>query len=235
MDCPDIPSGTEEGEHSKHYEESDLEFSTPEDDEQGDFQILLNIARFQAQRDIQSTSSCGSGGGSSGSSTSGDPSLHFQQSLQRLVEGNQALRAEIERLQEREKRRLDMNMSGYSTAASTSSGGAAQSGSHEVTCTPTPPSPGAAAAAAGAGAAAGGIEEAREQRLSYLRNAFSRFVQAKDAAEVQSIGRVICTILNFPAQEQQAVNAAILRFSPAIVASSTIDTLSNTVSSFFNF
>jgi hypothetical protein len=188
----------------KTFDEKDLEFSSAEDDENGDFQILLNIARFQAQRDIKS----------------GDPAVHFQQSLQRLVENNQSLRAEIERLQERENRRLDMNMSGYSSVPRTVKESSQESNSAKLSNSTNDTD---------------SIEEAREQRLSYLRNAFSKFVQAKDAVEVQNIGRVICTILNFSNEEQVLVNAAITRFSPAIVASSTIDNLSSTVSSFFNF
>ena len=148
------------------------------------------------------------------------------------MDSNQQLRGEIDRLQEREKRRLDMNMSGYaaappspqthSTTVQSSSGEKPSATTPTTTTTPAPP-------------ASDLMEEAREQRLSYLRNAFSRFVQAKDAVEVQNIGRVICTILSFSNDEQAVVNAAIERVSPAIVASSQIDTLSSSVSSFFNF
>ena len=202
-----LSEGNSSNEKNDVTNEVKSDFSN-EDDEKGDFQILLNLARFQAQRDIQS----------------GDPAAHFQQSLQRLVDSNQELRAEIERLQEREKRRLDMNMSGYAPLSPTSQSSLKRDDSQEQVDASLP-----------AKHSQDAFEEAREQRLSYLRNAFSRFVQAKDAVEVQNIGRVICTILNFSNEEQEIVNAAIMRFSPAIVASSTIDNFSTTVSSFFNF
>jgi hypothetical protein len=76
-------------------------------------------------------------------------------------------------------------------------------------------------------------DQVREQRIVYLRNAFMGFVKAKEAVEVQHLGRVICTILNYPPEEQQVVNAAIFNFAPAIVASSTMDNISSSVSSFF--
>lgn len=60
------------------------------------------------------------------------------------------------------------------------------------------------------------------------------FVKAKEAVEVQHLGRVICTILNFPPDEQRIVNDAIFNFAPAIVASSTMDSFSSQVSSFFD-
>lgn len=76
-------------------------------------------------------------------------------------------------------------------------------------------------------------DEVKEQRILYLQNAFRGFVRAKEPVEVQHLGRVICTILNFPAEEQKLINDKIANFAPAIVSSSSIDSFSNQISSFF--
>jgi hypothetical protein len=76
-------------------------------------------------------------------------------------------------------------------------------------------------------------EEIKEQRILYLRNAFRGFVRAKEVVEVQHLGRVICTILNFPDDEQRLIAETIASFAPAIVSATATDSFTNQISSFF--
>jgi hypothetical protein len=76
-------------------------------------------------------------------------------------------------------------------------------------------------------------EEIKEQRILYLRNAFRGFVRAKEVVEVQHLGRVICTILGYPTEEQKLITDTIANFAPAIVSAASSDSLSNQISSFF--
>jgi hypothetical protein len=76
-------------------------------------------------------------------------------------------------------------------------------------------------------------EEIKEQRILYLRNAFRGFVRAKEVVEVQHLGRVICTILNYPMEEQKLITDTIANFAPAIVSAASADSFSNQLTSFF--
>lgn len=77
-------------------------------------------------------------------------------------------------------------------------------------------------------------ESEREQRILYLRQAFCGFFKAKNSVEMQHLGRVICAILGVSLEEQNAVLEAIGRLVPAVVATSTIESLSNQLSSIFS-
>jgi hypothetical protein len=77
-------------------------------------------------------------------------------------------------------------------------------------------------------------ESEREQRIVYLRQAFCGFFKAKNSVEMQHLGRVICAILGVSIEEQNSVLEAIGRLVPAVVATSTIESLSNQLSSIFS-
>jgi hypothetical protein len=51
--------------------------------------------------------------------------------------------------------------------------------------------------------------------------------------EVQHLGRVICTILNFSDEEQKLITETIAIFAPAIVSATASDSFTNQISSFF--
>jgi len=152
------------------------------DDDDDEIQTLLDIARNQAQREIDISRDA-----SRSTPSSAKELEKFKRLAVRLSDDIKALKCEISRVKNRE-------------------------GIHN---------------------SLSGGDEVREQRIMYLRNAFMGFVKAKEAVEVQHLGRVICTILNYPPEEQQIVNEAILKFAPAVVASSTMDTFSSQVTSFF--
>ena len=85
------------------------------------------------------------------------------------------------------------------------------------------------------GAAEGDAEEfEREQRLIYLKNAFCGFFKAKQGVEMQHLGRVICAILGLSAAEQESVMDSISKLAPAVVATSTFDAISGSLSSIFS-
>ena len=74
----------------------------------------------------------------------------------------------------------------------------------------------------------------REQRLIYLRQAFCGFFRAKQGLEMQNLARVMCAILAVEAEEQSAIMESIERLVPALVATSTIESLSYNFSSLFS-
>ncbi len=78
------------------------------------------------------------------------------------------------------------------------------------------------------------LSSEREQRIVYLRQAFCGFFKAKNSVEMQHLGRVICAILGVSLEEQTSVLEAISRLVPAVVATSTIESLSNQISSIFS-
>eukprot|EP01034_Spumella_vulgaris_P025367 gene25367-31818_t len=55
----------------------------------------------------------------------------------------------------------------------------------------------------------------REQRLTYLKQAFLGFFKAKKGVEMQHLGRVICAILGLTEDEQYTVMEGILKLAPA--------------------
>jgi hypothetical protein len=57
--------------------------------------------------------------------------------------------------------------------------------------------------------------------MEYLRHAFSALFKGHEVVEIQNLGRVICTILNYSAEEQIHVNSDIQRCAPAIVSASS--------------
>ena len=75
--------------------------------------------------------------------------------------------------------------------------------------------------------------EEREQRLLYLRQAFCRFFKAKAGVEMENLGRVICAILGLSESEQQVVMESISKMAPAVVVTSTFDSITSTFESLF--
>jgi hypothetical protein len=69
----------------------------------------------------------------------------------------------------------------------------------------------------------------REQRLIYLRQAFCGFFRAKKEVEMQHLGRVICAILGVTSEEQAAIMDSICRLTPAVVATTSLEALSNNI------
>lgn len=74
----------------------------------------------------------------------------------------------------------------------------------------------------------------REQRLLYLRQAFCGFFRAKQGVEMQNLARVMCAILGVDEQEQAAIMESIARLVPALVATTTLESLSYNFSSLFS-
>lgn len=74
----------------------------------------------------------------------------------------------------------------------------------------------------------------QEARLQYLKQAFSGFFRAKNAVEMQHLGRVICAILGVPIEEQAEILDGITKLSPAVVATSTIDSITQQIASIFS-
>jgi hypothetical protein len=77
-------------------------------------------------------------------------------------------------------------------------------------------------------------EAEREQRLVYLRQAFCGFFKAKQTVEMQHLARVICAILGVSLEEQDSIMENIIRLSPAVVATSTIEMFSQQFASIFS-
>lgn len=77
-------------------------------------------------------------------------------------------------------------------------------------------------------------EGERQQRLLYLRQAFVGFFKAKHAVEMQHLGRVICAILGVSIEEQGMILDSISKLTPAVVASSTFDSFSQSFASIFS-
>jgi hypothetical protein len=71
------------------------------------------------------------------------------------------------------------------------------------------------------------LDDEREQRLLYLRQAFCGFFKAKQEVEMQHLGRVICAILGVSGEEQATIMDSICKLTPAMVATSSLETLSN--------
>ncbi len=73
----------------------------------------------------------------------------------------------------------------------------------------------------------------REQRLMYLRQAFCGFFKAKQGVEMQNLARVMCAILGVSPEEQATILESIDRMGPALVATTTLESLSYNFSSLF--
>lgn len=77
-------------------------------------------------------------------------------------------------------------------------------------------------------------EDEREQRLIYLRQAFCGFFRAKQGVEMQNLARVMCAILGVGQDEQLVIMESIARLVPALVATTTLESLSYNFSSLFS-
>mmetsp|Transcript_105687 Transcript_105687/g.207263 ORF Transcript_105687/g.207263 Transcript_105687/m.207263 type:complete len:335 (+) Transcript_105687:93-1097(+) len=87
----------------------------------------------------------------------------------------------------------------------------------------------------GSGSGSGsGSDGEREQRLMYLRQAFCGFFKAKQGMEMQNLARVMCAILGVSEEEQAEILESIERLVPALVATSTLESLSYNLTSFFS-
>lgn len=73
------------------------------------------------------------------------------------------------------------------------------------------------------------FDDEREQRLIYLKQAFCGFFKAKQEVEMQHLGRVICAILGVTGEEQATIMDSICRITPALVATSSLEMLSNNI------
>lgn len=73
----------------------------------------------------------------------------------------------------------------------------------------------------------------REQKLVYLKQAFCGLFKAKQPIEMQHLGRVICAILDVSTEEQNQIMDSIAKLSPAVVTSTTIESLSQSIASIF--
>jgi DNA repair exonuclease SbcCD ATPase subunit len=74
----------------------------------------------------------------------------------------------------------------------------------------------------------------QEARLVYLKQAFSGFFRAKNPVEMQHLGRVICAILGVDIEEQGMIMEGITKLSPAVVATTTIDSITQQIASIFS-
>ncbi len=74
----------------------------------------------------------------------------------------------------------------------------------------------------------------REQRLLYLRQAFCRFFKAKAGVEMENLGRVICAILGLSDDEHTMVMDSISKIAPAVVVSSTFDSINSVFDNLFS-
>lgn len=69
-----------------------------------------------------------------------------------------------------------------------------------------------------------------EQQLHYLKQAFAGFINARQSAEMQQLGRVICVILAFSPDEQTKLNENISKLTPV---NTPLDNISAGIASFF--
>lgn len=69
-----------------------------------------------------------------------------------------------------------------------------------------------------------------QQQLHYLKQAFSGFINAKQASEMQQLGRVICAVLGMTTEEQTKINDNIAKMNPVV---SPLDNISSGIASFF--
>lgn len=76
-------------------------------------------------------------------------------------------------------------------------------------------------------------EMEREQRIIYLKQAFCAFFRAKQGVEMENLGRVICAILGLTPDEQTMVMENISKWSSAVMATSTIETITYNFTSLF--
>jgi hypothetical protein len=67
----------------------------------------------------------------------------------------------------------------------------------------------------------------------YLRQAFCGFFKAKQGVEMQNLARVMCAILGVSPEEQATILESIDRMGPALVATTTLESLSYNFSSLF--
>lgn len=70
-------------------------------------------------------------------------------------------------------------------------------------------------------------------QLLYLKKAFKTFMTSSDVNDIQHLGRVICTILEYNEADIAVISAAITKCAPAMVTASAIDSLSSGLTSFF--
>ncbi len=74
-----------------------------------------------------------------------------------------------------------------------------------------------------------------EQQLSYLKQAFFGFMKAKEASEMQQLGRVICAILEMTPEEQTIVNDSIVRMTTGVIVTHSLDSLTSNIASLWGF
>ena len=71
------------------------------------------------------------------------------------------------------------------------------------------------------------------EHVTYLRQAFCRFVKARDPVEMQHCGRVMCAILSLPTDEQTVLMENILRISE-LITPSVVDSITSSIFSFYS-
>jgi hypothetical protein len=72
-------------------------------------------------------------------------------------------------------------------------------------------------------------DDERENRLVYLKQAICSFFKAKHAVKMQHLGRVICAILGVSVEEEHQIMENIVKLTPAVVATSTIESFSQSL------
>ena len=77
------------------------------------------------------------------------------------------------------------------------------------------------------------MTEEHAKRLVYLKQAFCGFFQAKQAVEMENLGRVICAILEANPDEKHAIMDGIATITPLKTATSTLESFTSTFSSLF--
>ena len=73
----------------------------------------------------------------------------------------------------------------------------------------------------------------KEQKITYLKQAFLGFFKAKESVEMQHLGRVICAILGLNVDEQTHVMNGIKSLEPIKNATNTIESFTYNISSLF--
>jgi hypothetical protein len=73
----------------------------------------------------------------------------------------------------------------------------------------------------------------QEKLITYLRQAFCGFVNAKEAVEMEHLGRVICAILDLNTEEQSKAMMSITNLTPAVVATSAAQSFAKSFTTLF--
>ena len=73
----------------------------------------------------------------------------------------------------------------------------------------------------------------REKRFLYLKQAICGFFKARQAVEMEHLGRVICAILGLSMEEQCVVMDGVSVLAPMRSASTTMENLTSTITSLF--